>query len=296
MEAARALPSTAELVADAAARLAAVGVDTARLDAELLLADALALDRSALLARWHDRVDGPAAARFSLRLARRLRREPVAYILGRQEFWSLPFAVTPAVLIPRPETELVVETASALAARLSRSADDAALSVCDIGTGSGCIAVAVAREIPRASVVAIDRSCAALAVARENARANRVASRITFVAGDLLATIRYDHRFDLIVSNPPYVRTAEPTAPEVAFEPALALAGGDDGLAVVRRLIAAAPARLQRGGWLVMEIGTAQEAAVRALAAGAGLTQIAVRYDLAGLPRVLVARAVGGDE
>lgn len=272
-----------ELIREAEADLERAGIETARLDAEVLLAAVLGADRSSLYARLRNAAGPESAARFRAAVARRRAREPVAYITGVQEFWSLPFAVTQAVLIPRPETELLVEMAT------PRLTGHSAPAICDIGTGSGCVAIALARELPAARLTALDTSTEALAMARRNASAHGVASRIAFLESDLFAGVGGE-RFDAIVSNPPYLGRHEHTPPELAYEPRLALFAGDDDLDVIRRLITAAPARLQPGGWLIMECGAAQAAAVQGLAARAGLGEIAVVPDLAGLPRVLVAR------
>jgi release factor glutamine methyltransferase len=165
-----------------------------------------------------------------------------------------------------------------------------ALSIADLGTGSGCIAIALARELPSARVVALDASADALAVASANAEMHGVADRIIFQHSDLFAGLASDQRFDVIVSNPPYCRPDDPSSPEVVFEPRTALMAGSDGLSVIRRLLSAAPQRLRLGGWLVMEFGRGQDTAVRADAAAAGLTDIEVRADLAGIPRALIAR------
>jgi release factor glutamine methyltransferase len=278
-------PSVRDLLQRAAQTLAAQGLGTPRLDAEVLLATALATDRSALYVHLTDPVPPPAAAGFAALLARRLRREPVAYLAGAQEFWSLPFAVTPDVLIPRPETELLVEIVRALPL-------PPAPSLCDLGTGSGCIAVALARELPAARLWAVDVSMRALAVARRNAARHGVADRIAFIASDLCTAIAA--RFDAIVSNPPYVAEGAVERGEVAWEPGVARFGGADGLVVVRRLLSEAAARLRPGGWLVVEIGAGQQAAVDAAARHAGWKSVGFRTDLAGIPRALVARRPGG--
>jgi release factor glutamine methyltransferase len=326
MHPARALPTHGELVGEAAARLAAAGIDTARLDAEVLLAFALGLSRSAVYARLSELAPAAVAMRLTELVDRRVRREPIAYITGVQEFWSLPFAVTPAVLIPRPETEQLVETVCELAQRWraallrGRSApevrsdvDDtrfsaapqryghaearpssadrevAGISICDIGTGSGCVAVALARELPGARVVAVDISPDALAIARRNAATHGVRERISFVESDVFDALGTT-RFDVVVSNPPYLRPGDRLCPEIGFEPPTALEAELHGLGIIRRLIAEAPHRLSPGGWLVMEIGADQADAVRAIATEHGLANVAIEHDLAGLPRVLVAQ------
>ncbi|MBI1815558.1 MAG: peptide chain release factor N(5)-glutamine methyltransferase [Deltaproteobacteria bacterium] len=281
-------PATAaDVLAAATARLARAGIDTARLDAEVLLAHALGRSRTHLLAALRDTLPDGAAAAFEPLLARRIRREPVAYITGRQEFWSLDFVVGPDVLIPRPETELMVE----IVARWLREHPTAHPRVADIGTGSGCIAVALAHEVPSAEVWASDLSPAALAVARVNAERLGVAARIRFVAGDLLAPLTDAAPFDLICSNPPYVAMDDSDAlqPELGYEPATALFADGDGLAVIRQILLSAPALLTRSGALLIEIGCGQADTARALAAAAGFGRVEIRADYAGIPRVLVA-------
>jgi release factor glutamine methyltransferase len=310
-------PTVAALLAEGGAALTAAGVSSARLDAEVLLATACAVDRTALYVRANQAVAPAAQHAFRALLARRLRREPLQYIVGRQEFWSLDFVVTPAVLIPRPETELLVELALELfppskkgeqggfsspptSRARSKSplpplfeggeSENGPLTICDLGTGSGCIAVALARELPYAEIWAVDQSAAALAVARANACRHR-AERIRFVAGDLFAPLTGVH-FDLIVCNPPYIatRVLEQLQPELAWEPPGALDGGSDGLEIIRRVVAAAPAHLVSGGWLVVEIGADQRPAVLELAQATGFQEVSVRDDYAGCARVLLAR------
>jgi release factor glutamine methyltransferase len=280
-------PSCADLLHDAEGTLWAAGVSTPRLDAEVLLATALETDRSALYCRLHQAVPAHARSAFALMLERRRRREPVAYITGVREFWSLPIRVTPAVLVPRPESELLVESVIGLFERSRQRT----LSVWDAGTGSGCLAVALARELPRARIVATDVWPAALQVALGNAVAHDVAGRILFACADLADGLRPEQRFDVVVSNPPYLTEGEPLSPELAWEPASALAAGADGLEVIRRLLRQAAARLREGGFLAMEMGFGQEAAVRRLAAAVGLVDLSVRADYAGIPRVLIGRA-----
>ena len=205
--------------------------------------------------------------------------------MGRREFWGLEFEVTPDVLIPRPETELIVEEAITIASRaLTRR-------IIDVGTGSGCLAVALAIEFAAARVVATDISSAALAVATRNAERHNVIGRISFIETDLLDTV--EGPAHLIVSNPPYVPDADAATiqPEVArYEPATALYAGEDGLAVIRRLLAGAPRMLADLGWLIIEFGFGQEPAIRAAAAEAGWQMARMRVDLQGIPRVAVLR------
>jgi release factor glutamine methyltransferase len=271
-------------------RLTRAGIppDQAAVDAEVLARAAAGWDRASYLARRAEPADAAAATRFESCIRRREAREPVAYILGTREFWGLEFLVTPAVLIPRPETEFIVESA------LARFADRArAWRIADVGTGSGCLAVALAVELPHARITATDISPDALAVARANAERHDVGDRIDLVRTSLLDAVAGP--FDLIVANPPYVpRTHEPTlSPDVRdHEPDTALyGGGDDGLDEIRALVAQAPSRLAPDGWLQMEFGFGQGDAVRAAAASAGgLDVVEILRDLQGHERTLVAR------
>jgi release factor glutamine methyltransferase len=263
---------------------------TPRQDAEVLLAHVLAVERARLHAYPGMSVAAADARCFRALVQRRASHEPLQYLTGVQEFWSLPFRVTPAVLIPRPETELLVETLLAL----NRRPDP---RVVDIGTGSGCIAISVARDLPRAEVHATDCSPAALEVARDNAALLGVAQRIRFAEGDLFAPLASpgaDYRFDFILCNPPYVGAAEMPALQREVrdhEPLVALSPGDDPLAVQRRLAEGAARHLHPGGYLLVEIGWSQEEAVRSLYAGRRDIEIVeVKQDLAGIPRLVVAR------
>ena len=226
-------------------------------------------------------------------VARREKREPVAYIVGHKEFYSLEFEVTPAVLIPRPETEFVVGAA------LEFLADKPDAQVLDIGTGSGAIAIAIAVNAPRARVTALDISADAIAVASRNARRHRVEGRVTFRRADCFDVLdggpALEH-FELIVSNPPYLDEAEIAAlePEVrGFEPRVALSSGTGGLDILRRIVSGSLAHLVRSGGLIMEVGMGQAAAVAKLVEDAGVGAVAVINDFAGHPRVVRARRVG---
>jgi release factor glutamine methyltransferase len=278
-----------DLVEQARARLVRAGLtpEEARLDAEVLARHVLGWDRATWVARRRERAPDGVAARYEDILARRETREPVSHITGAREFWGLEFEVTPDVLTPRPETEFIVE--EALAAWTGRPEPSI---VIDVGTGSGCLAVALARAFASARVVAVDLSGAALAVARRNAARHGVLDRVHFVQGDLLAGVRI--RADLIVSNPPYLPrvTTPPLAPEVRdHEPPVALFGGEDGLDPMRRLVTQAASRLRPDGLLIAEFGVDQETAVRqAFAPAAGWITVTVRRDLQGIPRVAVAR------
>jgi len=225
------------------------------------------------------------AVRFDALVARRAAREPFAYIVKNEEFWGLAFETTPAVLIPRPETELLVELA------IGRCPAAARLRIADVCTGTGCVAIAIAHDRPHVSLLAIDISDAALAVARRNAGRHGVSSRVDFWKGDLLDAV--DGPFDLIVANPPYVaeRDRATLQPEVVdHEPAIALFAGDDGLDAIRRLLPQAVARLKNGGALLFEFGFGQDEAVeRLISSTPGLRMIELRRDLAGIPRVAIA-------
>jgi len=271
----------------AAERLALVGVPTARLDAELLLAHAWQRTRANVLAAVPDSLPATVVVRFAALVARRAEREPLAYIVGRQEFWSLEFEVTPDVLIPRPETELLVETAL----RLIRSSGPASPRIADVGTGSGCIAVALATELPAAKVWASDASAAALNVARRNAARLCGADRINFGQGDLFDPLLDGAPFDVVCANPPYVAesSAASLQPEVLREPGGALFAGEDGIDLICRLIVDAPRLLAPTGTLLVEIGADQRDRAHALAEDAGYARVNVVDDYAGLPRLLVA-------
>ncbi|HNR30400.1 MAG TPA: peptide chain release factor N(5)-glutamine methyltransferase [Candidatus Hydrogenedentes bacterium] len=271
----------ADLLADAARRLAPV-TETPRLDAEILLAHALGLRRAKLLARSRDKVH---CGDFEALVARRLNAEPIAYITGEWEFFSLLFVIRPPVLVPRPETEHLVETAL-------RHIGTHAADVLDLGTGSGCVAIAIARNAPRSRVIATDIANEALELAAENAV--RLGVVLNTRRGDLFDALRpADGPFDVIVSNPPYVEDDEwPRLPPVIrlHEDRRALLGGEDGLDLIRRIVAGAPERLKPGGLLALEIGEKQRDAVAALLEESGFRDIALVDDLAGIPRV--ARAL----
>lgn len=279
-----------ECAATAASRLVAEGFEPAasRLDVSVLARALLGWDQ----ARWlaDGRAGAPAgfADRLARWVARRARHEPVAYIVGEREFFGRPFRVTPDVLIPRPETELLV---SATLDRLTGRTGATPLVV-DVGTGSGCVAVSLACELAGVRLVATDVSAAALEIARENARRHSVQNRIDLRAGPLLGGL--EETPDVIVSNPPYIRDAERRAlpPDVVeYEPHQALFAGPDGLDVIRPLIELAGRRLARGGWLIVEIGAVQDRAVGDLvAASATLGATDVLVDIELRPRVVVAR------
>ncbi|MCE3003571.1 MAG: peptide chain release factor N(5)-glutamine methyltransferase [Xanthomonadaceae bacterium] len=271
-----------ELLRGAVARL---GGDSPRADAELLLAHVLGRDRAWLFAHADAACDPDQAARFDALLARRAAGEPVAYLVGHRGFWTLDLAVGPGVLVPRPETELLVEFALAHAAR------ESPVAVLDLGTGSGAIALAVASERPRADVVAVDASAEALAIARANAGRLGL-SRVAFLHGDWFAPVA-GRRFDLVLANPPYIADDDPhlARGDLRFEPRGALAAGADGLDAIRHIAAAAPAHLAPGGRIAIEHGFAQAGAVRALLEATGLREAGTLRDLAGHERITHARA-----
>jgi len=266
-------------------RRALEGSGLVPLDAQVLLAHALGRDRTWLAAHASDLVSREQAEIFFALAKRRRDGEPIAYLTGVREFWGLPLAVSPAVLIPRPETETVVELA------LARLPVDRDLAVLDLGTGSGAIALAIAHERPRARVVATDASASALAIARANAQRLKI-STVEFIEADWFDGIPAI-RFDLVASNPPYVEADDPHLREgdVRFEPRSALTPGGDGLAALRIVTGGARAFLAPGGTLVVEHGHDQSDAVRALFFGAGFTDIVTVRDLAGIPRVVAGRA-----
>ncbi len=263
------------------------GAESPRLDAEVLLAQVLEWDRVQLYTHYEDEVGERARSQYRELVRRRAEGTPVAYLVGRKEFFSLTLSVNPAVLIPRPDTETVVVEF------LSLLKDKADARAVDVGTGSGAIAIACAHQHPGARFIAVDISDDALAVARRNAEQHGVADRVEFRQGDLLEPVAHDGPFDAILSNPPYIPTGDiPTLePGVRdHEPHRALDGGPDGLEIVRRLIAQAPPLLKPGGHLILEIGTAQEDPVRALiAAQPDLDLAPTVHDAANHPRVVRA-------
>lgn len=275
--------SLGELISRSHAQLSeALGLPAteARLEAQVLLAGALAANRAYLIAHANEIPDAAAHARYQTWLARRLQGEPIAYILGKKEFYGLDFKVSPDVLIPRPETELLVELA------LARLPPNRSARILDLGTGSGALAITLAKQRPLAQVIAVDRSPAALAVARENAQ-RLGAANVVFLQSDWFAALEGE-TFDLIVSNPPYVADADPHLLEgdVRFEPAGALKGGESGLDCIRAIVMEARAHLGMDGWLLFEHGYDQGESSRALLAAAGFANACTANDLAGIPRV----------
>ncbi len=279
----------------AAGHLSTKGIESARLDAELLLADVLGCTRVELYTSYDRPLEAREVDALRERLRRRAAREPVAYILGRREFFSLDFEVDRRVLVPRPETELLVERTIALLQRAGNG-NGAAHHVLDLGTGSGAIAVSVAHTLPDIRVMATDIAAAALEVAPRNADRHGVADRIEFRAGDLFDAVGEGRVFSLIVSNPPYIAESEIKAlePEVReWEPAVALVSGPDGMDATRRIIEGAPRFLDPDGFLLLEVGTQVEE-VRRQFLGARWRQVRVHADLAGIPRVVEAQRPEG--
>jgi release factor glutamine methyltransferase len=258
----------------------------ARRDAEILLLHIIHSERAALLVRWKEVLDEAESAQYIELIARRRAGEPIQYILGETEFYGLRFHVASDVLIPRPETEHLVEEVIGLAGRFP------APRIVDVGTGSGCIAIALAANLPNAQLTATDLDAPALALARQNAGRNAVAQRIRFLKGNLLSPVAGE-LFEIVVSNPPYVSTADrpSLAVEVRdYEPPLALFAGADGLDAYRALIPEAFAALVPAGFLALEIGYGQAEPVRALLAAAGFNAIEITSDLQGISRVVVSR------
>lgn len=271
-------PTLGSLLAEARARLPLPR------EAVILLSHALDVTAVTFYAHPELRIDDAAAKRARALIERRTCGEPVAYLVGKREFHGLLLDVSPAVLIPRPETELLVDLA------LARLPKDEAPTVLDLGTGSGAIALAIAHERPRAHITAVDHSAEALEVARQNASHHQL-DNVTFARGDWLAPVAGE-RFELIVSNPPYVAAGDPHLGrgDLRFEPETALLSGADGLDALRRIIEAAPAHLDPGGWVLLEHGADQQAAVLQLLKARGFTDRRGHRDLADLPRAVSAQ------
>jgi release factor glutamine methyltransferase len=258
--------------------------DSARLDAELLVAHALGHARAWLYSHADEIIDADALARIEPLIAARARGVPIAQLLGRRGFWTLELEVTPDTLIPRPETELLVELT------LVRIPRDHVVRILDLGTGSGAIALAIAAERPLAHVTAVDASQPALTVAQRNAETLRLRN-IDFVHGDWFAPLAEEH-FEVVVGNPPYLADDDPhlETGDLRFEPRMALASGIEGLDAIRRIVRDAPAHLQHGGWLLLEHGWTQGAAVRELLSAAGLCEVETQRDLEQRDRVTLGR------
>ncbi len=278
-----------ELLAMAIAQLRAAGIENPRLEAEVLLAKALQTSRVAVLADGEQSISGAMRDRYAAMVRRRGAREPLAYIIGHKEFYSLDIEVTHDVLIPRPETEILVTTA------LEWFAERPASRVLDLGTGSGAIALAIAANASKASIIAVDCSADALEVARRNAIRLDLDMRVAFRRADRFEVLDRGERlssFDLIVSNPPYIREAAIGAlqPEVAdWEPRIALAGGVDGLHFYRRIAEGLRNHLAPGGCVVVEIGDGQSDAVRSIFSSAGASKVDLIRDLSGIARIIRA-------
>jgi release factor glutamine methyltransferase len=274
-------PTVDRLLDEAACNLA--DYVEARREAQILLGHALGASRAWLLAHGDETAEPSAASAFRDLVQRRRAGEPVAYLVGRREFYGLDFRVTPDVLIPRADTETLIDTA------LEKLTQRAPHDVLDLGTGSGCLAITIAHERSAARVTAVDVSAAALNVARDNAVA--IGVDVEFVQGTWFEPLA-GCRFDLIVSNPPYVATGDPHLHQgdLCFEPAAALASGKDGLTDIRKIVAGAPAYLRAGGWLLFEHGYDQADDCRDLLLDAGFGEVISRADIAGLPRVAGGR------
>jgi release factor glutamine methyltransferase len=276
-------------LASAIARLTAEKVPSPRMNAELLLMFVLNCDRAHLFAHSERELSADEQARYEAALAERARGVPAQYITGHQEFWGMDLIVSPAVLIPRPETEHVVETVLALAGTGGRERPPHTIRIVDVGTGSGCIALALAKELPDAEIHATDTSGVALEIARANAARHQLERRIQFHQTDLLAGL--EPEFDFVVSNPPYVGESEEDQVQLEvrrFEPREAVFAGPTGIEVIARLLPQAQAALRRGGWLVMEISGTIADRVRGLLDN--WEEVTVTPDLQGIPRVVKAR------
>lgn len=269
----------------AAARLRAAGLDTPDLDARVLALEAFGLDHAAFLGQGGEQAPREGLDRLESMTARRAVGEPVARILGRREFWGLDFRLSPATLVPRPDTETVVQ-----AALDAVKAKPGPLTILDLGTGTGCLLLAILSERGDAAGIGVDRSAEAAATARENAEALGLGDRASFLVGDWASAI--DARFDLVVSNPPYIAAGDIGGLDLdvrAHDPRLALDGGDGGLDAYAVITREAPRLLAPGGALALELGAGQAAGVSRLAADAGLSQPRVTNDLAGIARALVS-------
>ncbi len=271
--------------------LTAAGIDNARFEARLLLSKASGLSTEELIAHGRDSAVAETIEALRALTARRVQREPMAYILGEREFWGVTFKVTPDVLVPRPDSETVIEAALALLSDHAR-----AWRILDLGVGSGCLLLTLLKELPNARGVGIELSPGALAVAQANAEALGLADRVRLDLGDWRKPgweDRLDGPFDLVVSNPPYIETSaiEGLMPEVArFEPKQALDGGPDGLAAYRLIAGAGRKLITKGGWILVEAGEGQATEISRIFAAAGLVPLAPWKDLAGIDRVVLGK------
>lgn len=284
-------PTYDALLRDTAVALTAAGIDNVRFEARLLLGRAAGLSVEQLVARGSDPAPAGVMAAMRELTGRRVRREPMAYILGEREFWGLPFKVSPAVLVPRPDSETLIETALDLLLERERP-----LRILDLGVGSGCLLLTLLREYPKATGVGVDASPEALVIAEENAGTLGVASRARLVVDDWRQAgwaDRLEGPFDLLISNPPYIETSTIAAlmPEVArHEPRLALDGGPDGLEAYRIIAAAAPGLIVPGGWALVEGGEGQAVDISRIFATVGMSPLPPRKDLAGVERVVASQ------
>ena len=276
-------------LAEATTALAGSSLEEARLEAGSLLSHVMHRDRTFILAHPEHVLDPESLAMYQSLVVRRAAGEPLQYITGHQEFYKLDFEVTPDVLIPRPESEAIVEVALELLPK------DRASRLADVGAGSGCLAISILHELPKTSGIAIDVSPAALKIARSNARRHGVIDRLRLIESDLFAAIAAEEQFDLIVSNPPYVPDGDLDSlqREVGYEPRSALAGGADGLSIIRRLLHDAPQHLRSAGHLVFEFGFGQHELLLTLIDHHVWDRIETRNDLQGIPRTMVLKQKG---
>ncbi len=283
--------TTEQVLRSATETLLEIGCDTPRLDAEVLLMDTLSWERTDLVSRTRDVLEQSQLTAFRQRIHRRKAREPVAHILGRKEFWSLEFCVSDQVLVPRPDSEVLIETCI----RHFADRKHEPLRILDLGTGSGCLILTLLTEFPNATGLGTDVSSEALSIASSNAVRHRLTERVTFLEGDWYDAIDRSHegqKFDLIVANPPYISTAELAGlmPEVTnFEPRIALDGGENGLAAYETIVCAAPDFLLKAGALALELGSGQAERVSRLLQAQSFTDIGVQKDLAGFERCAIA-------
>lgn len=279
------MPLVREVLKNSTEMLEAKGIQTPRLDAEILLANALGTPRENLLTRWDETVTLGNLKKFEALLGRRTKREPVARITGVQEFWSLPFKINQATLVPRPDSETLVE---AVLKKIPEKGDP---KILDLGTGSGCLLLSILSMRNKTSGLGVDANQPALECARENAKNLGLQDRAAFKKFDWMVDDPIDQKFDLIISNPPYIESDEISelAPEVSkFDPRAALDGGVDGLDCYRKIIPLSQTLFaDGGGWLFLEIGETQQTQVETLMKKAGFTKIEIHHDLVGKPRVL---------